>query len=89
RALAEYLSLLLQDSGLRKRFGVAGRERVIRNFDLDQRTKILEAIYAKVSGINIPAINTAAGLVSRSGLTEMFAKAVSAPQGITGPATTD
>jgi glycosyltransferase involved in cell wall biosynthesis len=54
RALAEYLSILLQDAGLRKRFGVAGRERVVRHFDLSQQTKILETIYARVSGQKIP-----------------------------------
>jgi len=38
---------------LRKKFGVAGRERVIRRFDLEKRTKVLETIYARVSGIGI------------------------------------
>ncbi len=65
RALADYLSILLQDAGLRKRFGVAGRERVIRQFDLEQRTKVLEAIYARVSGRDIPAPETV-GLAARS-----------------------
>jgi colanic acid/amylovoran biosynthesis glycosyltransferase len=50
QALAEYLSLLLQNPTLRRRFGVAGRERVLRHFSLDQRTRILETIYARVSG---------------------------------------
>jgi colanic acid/amylovoran biosynthesis glycosyltransferase len=89
RTLAEYLSILMQDAGLRKRFGVAGRERVVRTFDLDQRTKVLETIYARVSGIGIAANNAASGVVSRSGLSEMFAKAATAPQGITGRVTTD
>jgi glycosyltransferase involved in cell wall biosynthesis len=53
RALAKYLSVLLQDAGLRQKFGVAGRERVIREFDLEKRTRVLEAIYARVSGIRI------------------------------------
>lgn len=54
QALAEYLSLLLQNAALRRRFGVAGRERVVRYFDLDQQTRILETIYARVSGRKIP-----------------------------------
>lgn len=65
RALAEYLSLLLKDAALRKRFGVAGRERVIRRFDLEQRTKVLEAIYARVSGIKIPPLESV-GFATRS-----------------------
>jgi colanic acid/amylovoran biosynthesis glycosyltransferase len=67
RALAQYLSVLLQDAGLRKRFGVTGRERVIRQFDLEQRTKVLETIYARVSGRKIPAPE-AVGLAARSGI---------------------
>jgi glycosyltransferase involved in cell wall biosynthesis len=54
RGLAEYLSVLLQDARMRKRFGIAGRERVVRYFDLDQQTRILETIYARVSGRKIP-----------------------------------
>jgi len=54
QALAEYLSLILQNAALRRRFGVAGRERVVRNFDLHQQTRILETIYATVSGRKIP-----------------------------------
>jgi colanic acid/amylovoran biosynthesis glycosyltransferase len=50
RALAEYLSVLLRDAELRKRFGLAGRERVVLEFDLEKRTEVLEKIYAKVSG---------------------------------------
>jgi colanic acid/amylovoran biosynthesis glycosyltransferase len=67
RALAEYLSLLLHDAGLRKRFGVAGRERVIRRFDLEQRTKVLETIYARVSGKKFP-VPEAAGLAATPGI---------------------
>jgi len=47
--LAGYLVTLLQSAELRKRFGLAGRERVVREFDLEQRTRILEGIYARVS----------------------------------------
>jgi colanic acid/amylovoran biosynthesis glycosyltransferase len=67
RALAEYLSVLLQDAGLRKRFGVGGRERVIRRFDLEQRTKVLETIYKRVSGRNFP-VPEAVGLAARPGI---------------------
>jgi colanic acid/amylovoran biosynthesis glycosyltransferase len=66
RALAEYLSLLLRDAGLRKKFGVAGRERVTRQFDLERRTEILEKIYARVSRRNLP-IPEAVGLAARPG----------------------
>jgi colanic acid/amylovoran biosynthesis glycosyltransferase len=69
RALAQYLSLLVRDAGLRTRFGIAGRERVIRRFDLEQRTKALEAIYTRVSGTKIPAPE-AVGLAARSGLAQ-------------------
>jgi glycosyltransferase involved in cell wall biosynthesis len=89
RALAEYLSILLRDAELRKKFGVAGRERVLCKFDLEQRTKVLERIYAKVSGIGIPEAKTAPGAASRSGLTEIIAKAVADPRGITGSAASD
>jgi colanic acid/amylovoran biosynthesis glycosyltransferase len=47
-ALAKYIFVLLENPSLRQRFGVAGRERVLRHFDLEQRTKILEGIYARV-----------------------------------------
>jgi colanic acid/amylovoran biosynthesis glycosyltransferase len=89
RALAEYLSILLRNAELRKKFGVAGRERVLCKFDLEQRTKVLERIYAKVSGIGIPEAKTAPGAASRSGLTEIIAKAVADPRGITGSAASD
>jgi colanic acid/amylovoran biosynthesis glycosyltransferase len=89
RALAGYLSILLQDSDLRKKFGVAGRERVIRHFDLEQRTKVLEKIYARVSGIRIPQTEAVAGHVSRPGMKEIYAKAVTTPGGITGQAPTN
>lgn len=48
KTLAGYLMTLLQSDELRKRFGLAGREWVVRQFDLEQRTRILEGIYAKV-----------------------------------------
>ena len=48
KTLAGYLVTLLQSAELRKRFGLAGREWVVRQFDLEQRTRILEGIYARV-----------------------------------------
>jgi glycosyltransferase involved in cell wall biosynthesis len=48
QALAEYLHLLLQNAKLRKRFGLSGREWVLRQFDLEHRTRVLEGIYARV-----------------------------------------
>lgn len=47
-ALAKYILVLLENAGLRKRFGSAGRQRVLRHFDLEQCTKELEGIYAGV-----------------------------------------
>lgn len=51
RALGEYLFVLLQNAQLRERFGLSGREWVLRQFDLEHRTRALEGIYARVSGI--------------------------------------
>ena len=65
RSLAEFISVLLQDAALRKKLGAAGRERVIREFDLSERTRILETIYARVSGEKIPA-HKAVGLAVES-----------------------
>jgi glycosyltransferase involved in cell wall biosynthesis len=64
RALAKYLSILLQDTELRKKIGVAGRARVMRQFNLEQRTKVLETIYARVSGRKLPEVLPEASLVS-------------------------
>jgi colanic acid/amylovoran biosynthesis glycosyltransferase len=50
RSMAGYLSLLLQDAKLRERFGQVGRELVLRQFSLQHRNRILEEIYARVSG---------------------------------------
>jgi colanic acid/amylovoran biosynthesis glycosyltransferase len=50
--LAEYLAMLLKDAGLRRKFGAAGRQRVTQQFDLRERTRVLETIYARVSGRN-------------------------------------
>ena len=48
RGLAEYLSLLLNSPEMRRKFGVAGRKRVIRLFDLYSQTAALETIYDSV-----------------------------------------
>lgn len=44
-ALAQYLSLLLRNADLRRKFGVAGRQRVLQLFDLNAQTSALERIY--------------------------------------------
>lgn len=49
RKLAEYLSLLLRNGHLRRQFGVAGRERVLRLFDLEKQTRVLETIYSRIA----------------------------------------
>ena len=48
KALAEYLLILLRDAELRKRFGRAGREAMLRQFDVQQCTKQLEKVYRMV-----------------------------------------
>jgi glycosyltransferase involved in cell wall biosynthesis len=48
RMLARYLSLLLKNGDLRRKFGIAGRQRVLRLFDLKTQTRKLETIYADV-----------------------------------------
>jgi colanic acid/amylovoran biosynthesis glycosyltransferase len=53
RALAEYLLALLQNAELRKRFGLLGRELVLRQFDLEHCTRLLERVYGRVSSTNI------------------------------------
>ncbi len=47
RTLAEYLSLLLNNPDLRHKFGVLGRQRVLRFFDLDKQTHMLEKHYER------------------------------------------
>lgn len=46
--LAQYLALLARDSNLRRRVGIAGRKRVLRLFDLEKQTALLEEIYLDV-----------------------------------------
>jgi colanic acid/amylovoran biosynthesis glycosyltransferase len=50
RTLAQYLSLLLKNADLRRKFGVLGRQRVLRLFDLNTQTSALEKIYEDVLG---------------------------------------
>jgi colanic acid/amylovoran biosynthesis glycosyltransferase len=54
QGLAKYLIVLLENETLRRRFGLAGRERIIRHFDLEQRTRVLEGIYTRVLSNRIP-----------------------------------
>jgi colanic acid/amylovoran biosynthesis glycosyltransferase len=49
QALADSIGLLLRDERLRKRLGMAGRERMMREFDLAKRTEILESIYSRIA----------------------------------------
>jgi colanic acid/amylovoran biosynthesis glycosyltransferase len=55
RKMAEYLALLLRDGDLRRRFGIAGRQRVLRLFDLEKQTSVLEEIYSEVAAGRAPA----------------------------------
>lgn len=48
RSLAEYLSLFLKNSDLCNRFGVIGRQRVLRLFDLEKQTNALEEQYERI-----------------------------------------
>ena len=45
QTLAQYLSLLLKNADLRRKFGVAGRQRVLQLFNLKTQTGALEKIY--------------------------------------------
>ena len=48
QGLGRYLMLLLQNAELRERFGRAARELMLRQFDLEHCTRVLEGIYASV-----------------------------------------
>lgn len=50
QALAGYLVILLQSAELRERFGRAGREAMLRQFDLEHCTRQLETVYGMVLG---------------------------------------
>ena len=54
RKMAEYLALLLRDVELRRRFGIAGRQRVLRLFDLEKQTRELETIYSEIAARRVP-----------------------------------
>jgi len=49
QSLAQYLAALLKSPELRERFGRAGREVIVRDFNLENCTKRLEEIYGMVS----------------------------------------
>lgn len=46
QALAERIVVLLRSPELRRRFGLSGRDWVLRQFDLEHRTRVLEGIYS-------------------------------------------
>jgi colanic acid/amylovoran biosynthesis glycosyltransferase len=50
QSLAQYLVILLQNADLRLQFGLAGREVIVREFNLERCTRRLEEIYDVVSG---------------------------------------
>jgi glycosyltransferase involved in cell wall biosynthesis len=50
QSLAGYLVALLQSPELRERFGRAGREAMLRQFDLEDCTRQLERVYGMVLG---------------------------------------
>lgn len=49
QSLAQYLATLLKNPELRERFGRAGREVIVREFDLEHCTRRLEEIYRMMS----------------------------------------
>jgi len=71
RTLADHLSILLKNAELRRTFGVAGRERVLSEFNLEHWARVLESRYAKISGRQFSApevvgLTRATGIVSAS-----------------------
>ncbi|PIO06531.1 hypothetical protein COT29_00580 [Candidatus Micrarchaeota archaeon CG08_land_8_20_14_0_20_59_11] len=48
KALAERVLLLLEDNGLRKKFGSAGRKRVLREFTWEKTANAYEKIYGEI-----------------------------------------
>jgi glycosyltransferase involved in cell wall biosynthesis len=65
KALAKYLLILLQDAELRKRFGRAGREAMLRQFDLEQCTRQLEKVYGRVLDADRRQVGTSDGTLLR------------------------
>jgi colanic acid/amylovoran biosynthesis glycosyltransferase len=60
QALAERIVVLLRNPELRKRFGHSGREWVLRQFDLEHRTRVLEGIYSSaLRGHDAPKVDYA------------------------------
>jgi colanic acid/amylovoran biosynthesis glycosyltransferase len=49
QSLSHYLATLLKNAELRERFGRAGREVIVKEFNLEQCTRRLEGIYKSVS----------------------------------------
>jgi colanic acid/amylovoran biosynthesis glycosyltransferase len=54
RKMAEYVALFLRDGNLRRKFGTAGRQRVLRLFDLEKQTRVLEQIYSGIAARQLP-----------------------------------
>jgi colanic acid/amylovoran biosynthesis glycosyltransferase len=68
RALAEYLSLLLKNPSLRYKFGILGRQRVLRLFDLDKQTNMLEKHYERtIEAYRSKGLSSAHQLVEQEG----------------------
>jgi len=61
QALARNLVTLLQDAEMRRRFGRAGRETILRQFDLEQCTRQLEGVYGTVVKADQPQEGTPYG----------------------------
>jgi colanic acid/amylovoran biosynthesis glycosyltransferase len=59
QGLAQHLSMLLRNADLRRRFGVAGRQRVLKLFDLNTQTSALESIYQSAidSAMRVPSLS--------------------------------
>jgi glycosyltransferase involved in cell wall biosynthesis len=51
QSLGEFLFLLLENAELRQRFGRAGRDLVLRQFDLEHCTGLLEQTYRRVLSV--------------------------------------
>jgi len=52
QALADRMSRLLQDASLRKQFAQAGRERVLRDFDLRNNTRRILGLFHETMGLS-------------------------------------